>query len=191
MPGQSDAIRAPTTSASLDELDRRPVQTLRARTWALLRRNPTFWLGAALTGGIVMAAALAPVLAPHDPLQQFRDAISATGDPAGPSERFPLGTDRHGRDYLSRLLYGARTSLLIGIGATLIATVIGLVVGATAALAGSPTVPIGARRRIVIPVESVLMRLTDLWLSVPILLLTITVAFVVGASVGLVVSSSG
>lgn len=181
------AHSAPGPSPQIDDLDQTPIRTGRERAWRTLRRNPSFWVGAVLVGGILAAAGLAPILAPHDPLEPFRDAISANGDPAGPSDRFPLGTDRHGRDYLSRLLYGGRTSLLIGIGANLIATTLGLAVGATAALAGSPTIALGRGRRLALPVESVLMRLTDLWLSVPILLLTITVAFVVGPSIGLVV----
>ena len=170
----------------VDDTDVAPIRTGLDRTWRTLRRNPVFWAGGALAAGMVAAAVLAPVLAPYDPVEQFRDAIPATGDPAGPSERFVLGTDRSGRDYLSRLLWGARTSLVIGIGANLIATLLGLAVGATAALAGSPRVPLGRGRRVGLPVESLLMRLTDLWLSFPILLLTITMAFVLGPSVGLV-----
>jgi peptide/nickel transport system permease protein len=145
-----------------------------------------FWLGGGLVTALILAAFLAPVIAPHDPLEMFRDAISATGDPGAPSERFLLGTDGLGRDYLSRLLYGARTTLMIGLGANLMATLLGLAVGATAALAGTLHLRFGPDRILELSVESVLMRLTDLWLSFPILLLTITVAFVLGASIGLV-----
>lgn len=178
---------APSTVADvMDDPDVAPVRTGMSRTWQTLLRNPTFWIGASLAGGMVAAAVLAPIVAPYDPIEQFRDAIPATGDPAGPSDRFLLGTDRSGRDYLSRLLWGARTSLLIGIGANLIATVLGLLVGATAGLGGSPSIHVGRGRRIAIPVESLLMRLTDLWLSFPVLLLTITMAFILGPSVPLV-----
>jgi len=162
-------------------------RTGHARTWQTLRRNPLFWIGGGLVLAMTLAAALAPWIAPYDPLEQFRDAITATGDPAQPSERFLLGTDRSGRDYLSRLMYAARTSLIIGVGANLIASTLGLAVGATAALAGTVFLPLPGRRRLGIPIESLLMRLTDLWLSFPILLLTIALAFVLGASVGLVI----
>jgi len=183
----ADARPATLDADPPDEADLVPIRTGRTRAWQTLRRNPVFWLGTTLAGSMLLAALLAPVLAPYDPMVPFRDAIAANGDPAGPSERFPLGTDRHGRDFLSRLLYGAQTSLLIALGANLIATTIGLAVGATAALAGALRIPLGRGRRLTIPIESILMRLTDLWLSVPILLLTITLAFVIGASVGLVV----
>jgi peptide/nickel transport system permease protein len=181
-----EPVPASPRTASTDDVDFMRVRTGADRTWRTLRRNPIFWVGLVLAGGMLGAAVLAPVLAPYDPLEQFRDAIPASGDPAGPSDRFLLGTDRSGRDYLSRLLWGARTSLIIGIGANVLATVLGLAVGATAALAGSPAVTVRGRR-FGLPVESSLMRLTDLWLSFPILLLTITMAFVFGASVGLVV----
>ena len=113
----------------------------RSRVWHILRRNPMFWVGATIVVVVFAGALLAPVIAPHDPLEQFRDAINAKGDPTGPSAKFPLGVDIVGRDYLSRLLYGARTSLLIGIGANLIATFLGLLVGSVAALVRSPRVP--------------------------------------------------
>lgn len=182
-----EPIPATPASAFRDEDLVGPVYGGRARVWRTLRRSRSFWVGATLSGLIVFIAAMAPVLAPHDPLEQFRDAIPASGDPAGPSARFPLGTDPAGRDYLSRLMYGARTSLVIGIGANFMAVILGVAVGATAALAASPSVHVGRGRRIRIPVEGGLMRLTDLWISFPILLLTITIAFVLGPSVGLVV----
>lgn len=183
----ADALPATVEPDPADAADLVPVRTGRTRAWRVLRHNPVFWLGTVLAGSMLLAAILAPVLAPYDPMVPFRDAIAANGDPAGPSDRFPLGTDRHGRDFLSRLLYGARTSLLIALGANLIATTFGLAVGAAAALGGVPSIPLARGRRLAIPIESILMRLTDLWLSVPILLVTITLAFVIGASVGLVV----
>jgi len=157
------------------------------QVWQTLRRNPLFWVGAGLSLGLVAIAVLAPVIAPYDPVEPFRDALSATGEPASPSARFLLGTDPTGRDFLSRLLWGARVSLLIAIGANTIATLLGLAVGATAALVTSAHIPVGGGRHVGIPVDSVLMRLTDLWLSFPVLLLTITLAFVVGPSTELVI----
>src|SRR4051812_4108971 len=172
------------TSAALD-LARRPVGGI-GRAWETLRRNPMFWIGGLLAAAIVVAAIVAPILTPYDPLQQFRDAMPLTGDPAGPSPQHPLGLDRLGRDYWTRLVYGARTSLAIGIGANVIATTLGLLVGATAALSRSARLGLPGGRSVAVPVENLLMRSTDLWLSFPVLLLTITMAFVLGPSIGLV-----
>ena len=76
---------------------------------------------------------------------------------------------------------------MIGIGANLIATILGLLVGSVAALVRSPRVPLPGGHSVRIPLESVLMRLTDLWLAFPVLLLTIAIAGVVGPSVELVI----
>lgn len=161
----------------------------RARTFIVLSQNPSFWIGAVMVGAMVMLALLAPIIAPHDPLHQFRaDGFSPTNDPLGPTDKFPLGTDRLGRDYLSRLLYGARISLGIALIANALSSIIGLVVGSVAAYAGTIRIRIpGTRRRVPIPVEAILMRLTDLALSFPVLLLAIALAAVVGPSFGLVI----
>lgn len=115
------------------------------------------------------AALFAPFLAPHDPLTTFRDGISDQGAPLGPSQKFPLGTDPNGRDVLSRLLYGARVSLIIGILANGLATVLGVLVGTVAGYLGGW-------------VETVLMRITDIVMSFPILLLCIGLISVTGPS---------
>jgi peptide/nickel transport system permease protein len=163
----------------------------RSRVWSALRRDPSFWIG--LTGVILIigAAVLAPILAPHDPDQQFRiTGRTPGGDPVGPSALFPLGTDALARDYLSRLLYGAQASLTVGIGANLLATIIGVAVGATAAFVGTPKLRIafaGRTSEIGLPVEGLLMRITDAILSFPALLLAIALVAVIGASLGLVI----
>src|SRR5439155_3765871 len=111
-------------------------------------------------------------------------------DPLGPNAMFTLGTDRLGRDELSRLLFGARTSLSVGLVANLVATVVGVAVGAIAALAGTPRFRFGQRRgglEIPVPIEAILMRLTDAILSFPVLLLAIALVAVVGASLPLVI----
>ena len=180
---QIPATLDPTEPVSGPRRGRRPVARLahpaRATrcSGSARRSSPSSSLG----------ALLAPIIAPHDPIEQFRDAINAKGDPAGPSARFPLGVDTSGRDYLSRLLYGARTSLLIGIGANIIATMLGLLVGSVAALGRSPRLRVPGGGSIGLPIESMLMRATDLWLAFPVLLLTIAIAAVVGPSVELVI----
>src|SRR5258707_1066476 len=90
-----------------------------ALVWRRLRRDRGAMLGVALVSLIVLAALLAPLLAPHDPAEQFRDGLTLQGEPlpstllTGGGLRFPLGTDASGRDLLSRILYGARISLLV------------------------------------------------------------------------------
>jgi peptide/nickel transport system permease protein len=163
-----------------------------SRVWRALRGNPSFWIGSGMVVLIVAAAILAPVLAPHDPDQQFRrEGLNAHGDPIGPSAGFPLGTDLLGRDELSRLLFGARTSLTVGIVANILATTIGVMVGAIAAFGGRRLLRLGPRRgrgiTIVLPIETVLMRVTDAILSFPVLLLAIALVAIVGPSLPLVV----
>ena len=97
--------------------------------WAQLRRLPRAWIGAALVAAVSMAAILAPLLSPADPLQQFREGLSATGVPLPPGEQFPLGTDHLGRDMMSRLLYGAQISLAVSFIANLTAASFGTLVG--------------------------------------------------------------
>jgi peptide/nickel transport system permease protein len=164
----------------------------RSRVWLALRTNPAFWTGLVLVILLLLAAILAPVLAPHDPDQQFRrEGLNAHGDPIGPSPGFPLGTDLLGRDELSRLLYGARASLAVGVIANVLATVFGVVVGSVAAFGGRRMLRIGPRSgraiRIPLPIESLLMRVTDAVLSFPVLLLAIALVAIVGPSLPLVV----
>lgn len=161
-----------------------------SRVWRRLRRDPGFWLGLVLVATMIGGAVFAEQLAPYDPNFQIRDGgLTVDGAPQPPSERFPLGTDRLGRDYLSRLLHGARTSLAVGIGATLLATLLGAIVGSVAAFAGTVRIPVGfgARRTsLAIPAEAILMRLTDIVLSLPAVLIAIALVTITGPSLVLV-----
>lgn len=162
-----------------------------SRVWRTLRRDPSFWIGLVAASILIGSAILAPLIAPHDPNQQFRaEGRTPKGDPVGPSALFPLGTDTLGRDYLSRLLYGAQASLTVGLGANFIATLIGVTVGALAAFVGTPRLRIGLAGRVLevgIPVEGILMRITDAVLSFPALLLAIALVAVLGPSLGIVI----
>ncbi|MDB5785618.1 ABC transporter permease [Caballeronia mineralivorans] len=132
--------------------------------WRALLSNRVAWIGVALLLIIVLAAVFAPWLAPHDPLQQN---IAYRLDP--PSADFWLGTDSYGRDVLSRLIYGARISLLVGFLAVLIAMLIGSALGILAGYLGGWF-------------DQLVMGLVDVLLSFPTLLLGLMVAAMLGAS---------
>jgi peptide/nickel transport system permease protein len=163
-----------------------------SRIWLALRSDPSFWIGGSIVLALVALAVLAPLIAPHDPALQYRvrdGGLTSAFDPVGPTRQFPLGTDRLGRDYLSRLLFGARTSLTVGLVANGLATLVGLVVGSLAGFAGNPPVRLGLGRyaiRVRLPIETALMRATDAVLAMPALLLAIALAAVVGPSLALV-----
>jgi len=117
---------------------------------------------------IATGALLAPLLAPHDPVQQFRDhLLTPPLWQAGGMATYPLGTDELGRCLLSRLLYGARVSLLIGLCAVLLALLPGVLLGLLAAF----------HERWLSPA---IMRLMDILLALPGLLLAICVITVLG-----------
>ena len=103
---------------------------------AVLRRlleSPGAVVGLAIMLALVITAAAAPYLAPHGPAEQFREHFLA---PPFQSSDFPLGTDSLGRDILTRLIYGARLSLLIGAVVTVLALSTGTMLGLVAAFAG-------------------------------------------------------
>src|SRR5256884_9496899 len=120
-------------------------------------RHLGFLAGLALVALLASAALLAPVLAPHDPLQV---AAGAGATLEGPSRVHPLGTDILGRDIFSRVLWAGRVSLSVGIGVEMLAALIGCVVGVLAGYYG------GA-------LDAVLMRSTDVVMAFPSLVLAI------------------
>lgn len=137
---------------------------------------------------LFVTAIVGPAIIPHDPSHQYRLAeggLDASGDPVGPGGRFLLGTDLLGRDELSRLVAGSQTSLTVALLATAVAAVIGTVVGGVAAFAGNPSWTFrwaGLRVSVRMPVETVLMRFTDVVLSLPALLVAFALAAVVHPS---------
>jgi peptide/nickel transport system permease protein len=139
------------------------------RALASLRRDPVALI--AVTAVIVLAlvAVFAPLLAPYDPLKAYSNGLSADGAPVSPGSSFLLGTDPNGRDVLSRMIFGARVSLLVGVVATGLASVIGVLVGGIAGYAGGI-------------VDSILMRITDVVLSFPILLFCVALIAITGPS---------
>jgi peptide/nickel transport system permease protein len=118
---------------------------------------------------LVLVAIFASVIAPYNPLHEFANGLSLVGAPVSPNAHFLLGTDSNGRDELSRLIFGARVSLMVGVVATGLASAIGVLIGAVAGYVGGIT-------------ESILMRLTDVVLSFPILLFCVALIAVTGPS---------
>lgn len=125
--------------------------------WRRFRRNRLALLGAIIVFFLILVAAFADQLAPFDPIYQYADGLGEVGQPLPANSKYLLGTDRYGRDVLSRLIYGTRVSLSVGILANGAAMVIGVIIGSIAGFVGGTT-------------ETMLMRLTDIMLSIPMLL---------------------
>ncbi len=129
---------------------------------ARLARNPVGMIGFVLSLAVLLAAAFGPLLSPYDPVaQSIRERFQ------GPSAAHPLGTDNFGRDTLARVLHAYRTSVGVSLGAVGLATVVGGLVGLLAAYFGGW-------------VDRLLMRLMDVLLAFPIILLAIAVLAVLG-----------
>ena len=132
-----------------------------------IRRHVTLeTVGAAMVAVLVIVAVFAPMLAPHDPTIVVAPTF---GDPGAPSHAFPMGTDELGRDVLSRIIFGARISLTVGVAAMAVTMTIGIAIGLCSGFFG------GA-------VDFILMRFTDLMLSLPPLLLAMALVAVLGPS---------
>ena len=132
---------------------------------AWLWHNSLLWVGALLVLVIVILALFAPVLAPNEPFK-----IGLGPSMAPPSSDLIMGTDKLGRDLFSRIIYGARTTLLVSLPSIALAVVAGLVLGLTAGYFGGR-------------VDQVIMRVLDIFLAFPGLLLAIAVVAVLGPSI--------
>ena len=148
--------------------------------WRRFRRDRGALVGLILVALIVLLALLAPVLAPYDPAEQFTEGLTPEGQPI-PSTllnegtaQFILGTDQNGRDLLSRVLYGARVSLVVGVLANLLALLIGTVIGASAGHYGGWA-------------ELLLMRFTDIMMAFPALLLAMALVAILKPSMWVII----
>jgi peptide/nickel transport system permease protein len=136
-------------------------------------------IGSVIVITVIAIALLAPLIAPHDPYHQdlMRRLVPPVWDSRGSWEHI-LGTDHLGRDYLSRLIYGARISLLIGIGAAVISGIIGTFTGVMAGYFGGR-------------VDMVVTFLITVRLSMPVVLVALAVVAIVGGSLQVVVTVLG
>jgi peptide/nickel transport system permease protein len=139
------------------------------RALVSLWHDPVALISMLVVIGLAVTAIFAPLLAPYNPLHAYPNGLSADGAPVHPDSTFLLGTDPNGRDVLSRMIYGARVSLLVGVVATGLASIIGVIIGGIAGYLGGV-------------LDSVLMRITDVVLSFPILLFCVALIAITGPS---------
>ncbi len=150
-----------------------PILPVRRSTLSRLAERKLALFGIALIVLTVGGAIIAPWLTPYSPYDQMFDGLTIEGAPMPPGGQFLLGTDLLGRDLLTRILYGARTSLIIGVAANGLALIIGTLVGVTA----------GYFRGWI---GGALMRMTDLMMAFPALLLAIVLAAIFQPSLWIV-----
>ncbi len=140
---------------------------LRRDAWRRLRRDPVAIIGFALIAAFVLVAIFAPWIAPYSPSQPV-GAVTPTDIP-GPSAEHWFGLDQNGRDEFSRVVYGARQSLLVGVVSLILGMVFGLLLGLLAGAFGGW-------------VDTVVMRFVDIMLSIPGLLMAIAIVALLGPS---------
>jgi|KBSSwiStaDraftv2_1062776.scaffolds.fasta_scaffold05056_11 peptide/nickel transport system permease protein len=164
----------PPTSVVAEAVPVPAPRSPREREWVtLLRRlvrRRTALFGAAVVVAVMLAAALAPLVSPFDPLEQdIGQRLKEPGWQDAQGRVHALGTDHLGRDILSRIVFGSRIALVVGLAAVVISGVLGMVIGLVAGYFGGR-------------VDDILMRLADIQLAFPFILLAIAVIGVLGPS---------
>jgi peptide/nickel transport system permease protein len=168
-------MAAPPPSVAATEVAPLPSARSRSqREWVtLLRRlvrRRTALFGMVVCLGVLLAAVLAPLVSPFDPLEQdIGQRLRSPGWQDAQGRVHPLGTDHLGRDILARIVYGSRIALVVGLAAVLISGVLGMIIGLVAGYFGGR-------------VDDFLMRLADIQLAFPFILLAIAVIGVLGPS---------
>ncbi len=139
-----------------------------------LRRDRGAIAGAILVLALFLVAILAPLLTPLDPVKQYPDGLQDDGLPISSSPKFILGTDQWGRDVYTRIIYGARTSLFIGALGSFLAVLVGVFLGSVAGYLGGW-------------LDTLIMRFTDMMLSIPKLLLALALVAILKPSIFIVI----
>lgn len=147
--------------------------SLSKMAWSRLRKNKLAMLGLIILTLMITIAILAPVLTPYD-----RDQTNPYDKYQSPSSKHWLGTDKLGRDTYTRLIYGSRVSLSVGLVSTGISVIFGVTLGAIGGYHGGF-------------IDSIIMRLVDIFMSFPFFVMAITIAAVVGPSIWIVMFVSG
>lgn len=136
--------------------------------WQALLKSPAGMLGVLLVALVLLTAVAAPLLAPYDPLESnLRDRFQGPTWFPDEGKSYLLGTDQLGRDILSRVIYGTRISVLVGVSAVIISGVIGLLLGMISAFFGGV-------------VDSLIMRVADAFLGIPFIIMVVAIAGLVG-----------
>jgi peptide/nickel transport system permease protein len=159
------------TPQTLDELSRSAPRRARwiSEIVDFVRHRPLGAVGAALILLMVAMAATAGLIAPYNPVANDYTAMLAA-----PSNEHWLGTDAHGRDVLTRILYGSRTALMVGLGASFIGATLGAVIGVASAYFGGR-------------VDLVVQRVMDVFFAFPVIILALAVVAVLGTGAGNVI----
>lgn len=156
-------------STTAGALAQAPERTAMYKLRRSMRMYPLVYIGGAIVFIMAMISILAPFISPHSPIAVYNNAINNEGVPVGPSKMFPLGADGNGRDVLSRVIWGGRISLLIGLLSMAINLVLGVVLGLIAGTFGGW-------------VDALIMRITDTVLAFPFLLFALALVAILGAS---------
>ena len=161
------AVTLPRTAPAYEVTAAGATGSRAGRRFAL---NPAAMVGSLILLVMVSAAVAAPWVAPHDPAKQ--SLLRRFTPPlwqAGGNATYPLGTDQVGRDVLSRIIHGARISLLVGVAAVLVSLVVGVSAGLASGFLGGK-------------VDTVIGTIVDVWLSFPQLLLALAFVAALGPS---------
>src|SRR6266487_3674641 len=177
--GMNQDLPIPTTAvAGALSAEARAYRSPAAQSWRRFWGDPGAIAGTLIVTLLACMAVFAPLIAPYDPAEQFSDGLTLQGLPVPStlpsSERFILGTDPSGRDMFSRIVYGARVSLTVGVLANLLAVAIGVLIGA---VSGYSRGWLGM----------LLMRFTDVMLAFPTLLLATALVAVLQPSITIII----
>lgn len=162
---QQTTLQTPEQSAELQAVLAHPSPF--KEFWIAFSKNKGAVAGLCFMGLILFLAAFAPWVAPYDPIEQFRDHFLQPPVWAGGTSQFLFGTDELGRDILSRLIHGARLSLLVGFVSVLLALIPGVTLGLIAAFTGKT-------------IDSAIMRTMDIVMALPALLLAVAIIAILG-----------